>query len=343
MTSLLQLPREVRQAIFTLVIRSPAQPPTCPSNSPQHRLYKWRNNGLWNFLPVNPALALLQVCKLVKKEVDYVVRRRPHSYHVDIMYVKDCGLWTTWLDAVPLPYRSRYVDKVHITLRIFEPTPDLDDRFRMSMPPYRPSPYAPPSPVQAAMDVLDALFRCGPGFATSSPGEARGRKQKCGINEPPYDYIVKDLVVDVVAPTDGAPHTSVLYQEDEWRSLSDYARYEDWLDFMFHDNPNLVPEQRIANFFKELLDRFARPSRNTLASCASIYEHVLDRISLQVNGVNLRVYDVGHLLKEMNLGTWHSTGGKLEFEEWKRWLRRRRVDWNAGCTLDPRRRARSVI
>ncbi|KAF5700048.1 hypothetical protein FMUND_14491 [Fusarium mundagurra] len=225
------IPLELRQAIFELVLTAPVAP-SSPSESQHGRdqllyclrdmRYGWGPQGVWQQQPTNKSLGLLLVSKQFYAEVQDIFRRLPNNYHVDIMFVKNYGFWPTW-DIAKRP-TSRYIDKITSTIRIFEPTDDLDDRFKDSNG-------GPGAGVMAVYELLVSVIQHGPGYF-GLPDNQR--------------FIINEIEVNVVAPTDGAAHTKLSCRENDnpW-----------WLRWSgFEYGKDLEPETRLANFIISPLD-----------------------------------------------------------------------------------------
>ncbi|CVK95120.1 uncharacterized protein FMAN_13326 [Fusarium mangiferae] len=163
------IPLELRQVIFELVLTAPVAP-SSPSESQHGRgqliyplrdiRWGWRPEGVWQQAPRDKSLSLLLVSKQFYVEVQDIMRRLPNNYHVDIMFVKNYGLWPTW-DIAKRP-ASRYINKITSTIRIFEPTDDLDDRFQDSLN-FSGGDGGPGGGVMAFYELLLSVIQHGPG------------------------------------------------------------------------------------------------------------------------------------------------------------------------------------
>lgn len=162
----LQIPLEIRLSVFREAICSLADPPSCPAVSQEGRKRLSRDAfdgaGIWQLPLRNPALPLLLVNKQIHAEVkDVLERATTSSYHVDVMYLKSYGLWTTW--TIPALPRTQYIDSVHASFRVFEPTKDLDKRFRGSLS-FNPGDGGPPLAVWSFHKLLTGVLTDGPGY-----------------------------------------------------------------------------------------------------------------------------------------------------------------------------------
>ncbi|KAM0417122.1 hypothetical protein ACHAPT_012898 [Fusarium lateritium] len=129
--SLSRIPREIHQKIFDLAICFPATPPASPSVTQQGRRHGLHGRGIWHIQPRNPALSLLLVNRQFNAEVQMILDFIPADYHVDVLFVKDYGLWPTW--HIPILPRTNYINSIKATFRLFDATDDPDPRFEDSM------------------------------------------------------------------------------------------------------------------------------------------------------------------------------------------------------------------
>ena len=129
MSSLLDIPREVRSHILELVLCSSRAPPQNPATALQNRIelhdvqyHAWeygpRNNKYEQGNYITTSLPLLLVNRQLFVETQSVLERlsMKHSYSLDIMFVNEQELWPTWLSV---PALSTRVDNLAATVRIF--------------------------------------------------------------------------------------------------------------------------------------------------------------------------------------------------------------------------------
>ncbi|KAF5588308.1 hypothetical protein FPANT_6663 [Fusarium pseudoanthophilum] len=312
------IPLELRQAIFELVLTAPVVPST-PSES-QHgrdqllyslrdRQYEWPR-GIWQQAPTNKARSLLLVSKQFYIEIQDIFRRLPNHYHVDIMFVKNYGFWPTW-DIVKRP-TSRYIDKVTSTFRIFEPTDDLDDRFKDSLS-FQGGDGGPESAAWALYELLVSLIQHGPGYI-GLPNNQR--------------FIINEIEVNVVAPTDGAAHTKFSCRDN------DNPR---WLRFSgIEYGKELVPEERLANYMVNFLNIAFKADRDVRPYSKELYEHILGSITFQLNGKEWKKKRIDEYLDECHPSTWRTDYRNgwcrktLRTRQWLRMIRRKREKTRKG-------------
>lgn len=324
-----QIPREIRQSIFEWVICSPIDPPASPSVSQEGRrkLSKdlFSGSGIWQLPPQNPALPLLLVNKQFHTEVNYVLRHASTNYHVDIMFVKGCGLWTTW--SIPVLPRTQYIDSVHARFRLFEPTDDLDPCFLKSLS-FRGGDGGPPLAVWSFYRLLTALLTNGPGYL--------GPEQTERLQNLSPRYVVKKVVVDVFAPTDGAAHTSIVLKDQE-----DEENTRRWSDGFLHD-ASIAPEERLAWYMTSELDRALDLNYYTMNYGIILYESVAESIVFLVNGEEYKRISMEKLMREHEVTYWGQTPRdklrrKQKYRKWRRWLDERRRRMKEGLELDDNR------
>ncbi|KAH6989566.1 hypothetical protein BKA56DRAFT_576052 [Ilyonectria sp. MPI-CAGE-AT-0026] len=325
-----QIPREIRQSIFEWVICSPIDPPASPSVSQKGRRRLTEDvfweGGIWQLPPQNPALSLLLVNKQFHTEVNYVLQHTPTDYHVDIMFVKGYGLWTTW--SIPVLPRTQYIDSVHATFRLFEPTDDLDPRFRGSLS-FRGGDGGPPSAVWSFYRLLTALLTNGPGYLGPEP---LGRP--CDLRP---RYVVNKVVVNVLAPTDGAAHRSIVLGEEEENRV-DARRF---IDRSLHD-ASIAPEERLARYMTGELDHLLALSYHTMNYGMVLYEGVVDTIDFLVNGEEYKGFNMQELVREPEIAQWGARRldvlrRRQRYRKWRRWLDGRRRRMKDGLELDDNR------
>ncbi|CAG7565298.1 unnamed protein product [Fusarium equiseti] len=93
-----KLPFELRLEIHEFILALP-EPPT-PSTAQEGRIvrydYAWGGQGLWEVPLTSPTGNLLLVSKQFYNDVKHIIDLLPNIYNVDVMVVKDYGLWPTW-------------------------------------------------------------------------------------------------------------------------------------------------------------------------------------------------------------------------------------------------------
>ncbi|KPM46265.1 hypothetical protein AK830_g280 [Neonectria ditissima] len=321
-----QVPREIRQKIFEWVIYTPVIPPVSPSSSQEGRQRLSKNaftgSGVWQLPPQRPAIPLLLVNKQFYSEVQHVLQRAPTNYHVDIMFVKDSGLWTTW--SLPVLPRAQYIDSVHATVRLFDPTDDLSASFQHSLS-FQTGCGGPETGIWSFYSLITTLLTNGPGYLGFT---GRDLTYSCKAR-----YAIKSIVVDFVAPTDGAPHRSVVTREKEFG-----VKTRELPDKFLHDS-SIPPERRLAQYVAKNLDRVRGLDYYTMNYGTVLYEGIAEDIVFLVNGKEYRRIDMEESYQELEIKFWGTTPEdillrKKRYQEWRCWLDERRRRMKEGLVLN---------
>ena len=328
--SFLRFPPEIRLKILQEAISSPADAPSCPAASQEGRTSPY--SGIWQLLINNPALSLLLVNRQIHVEAKDVLRRLPANYyHVDIMFVKSYGLWTTW--TIPAPPRTQYIDSVHASFRLFEPTKDLDPRFERSLN-FQSGDGGPPVAVWSLYDLLSGLIRSGPGYL--------GWKDHLHKKGLAPQFVVKRIIIDISAPTDGVTHESILWEDGE------HGRLRRWEINQGPHNPSIPPEERIADYMVSFLDILLSLSYYSMNYGTFLYESVLEDITILVRGQEYKRYDMNQLMEKHKVTYW---GGTPEFiaqrqeahAKWLTWVHERRRRMGEGLDLGSDRPVTTIM
>lgn len=318
---LMSLPVEIRQLILIEAICLPLDPPACPSVSQHDRrcLTPGKRRGrFWQVPLVNPALALLLVNRQLLAEVKGILRFVPERYHLDVMFVKSHGLWTTWsLSRQP---QAQYIDTVTCTFRPFEPTADLDGRFNRSISFVKPCCGKPPTGFWYFYGLLATLFDRGPGFCPEVPGRSR--------------YVVGTIVINVAAPTDGAPHSSFSLPEGKWLELPPEARIH-----AESRKEGKTIEETLALF---LLDRFrylVQQGYDADNYGMFLWECLLNRAVFMVNGKEVEVFDMEQICQNHVPDKWGGSPYSIEERKkrwgvWRAWVLERRRKLREGLVVE---------
>ncbi|KAM7201891.1 hypothetical protein V8F20_004599 [Naviculisporaceae sp. PSN 640] len=324
-TAFMTLPTELRQLIIEFVINSPSDPPESPSSSQhgryllqKHRWIRSREYGIWQQPLSNPALNMMLANRQLHDEVKLYLQVAPTKYHVDVMLVKTYGLWPTW--SIPMMPTRQYIESVSCAVRLFEPTPDLHPRFAgsLSFSEFGLFSQFGLSGIWLLYQLLANLFLFGPGYFGPHP---RTRS-----------FVIGTIIIDFLAPTDGAMHTSVTQPEAE---LPRYGRApfqqagRSWI--------GLAPEEELAKLTAKYLGRLFDPNRCYPKNVGrALWESVLDRLVLLVNGKEYKVFDVEQICKTYEPpGQWstcpkENAKEEKSWKEWRTWVSKRRAEIRAG-------------
>ncbi|KAI6764257.1 hypothetical protein HG530_008046 [Fusarium avenaceum] len=317
----LDLPSEIRQEIFKLTIQSP-NVPVNPSQSQdgRHQLSRdaFEGGGIWLLQPQNPALGLLLVNRQIHEETKSVIDIIPNTYDLDIMFVKHHGLWTTW--SLPKLPKTHYVDHVQVTVRIFDPTDDLDPRFQKSLS-FRGGDGGPELAVWSFYHLLGNLIRRGPGYI------GHGVKSECTA-----PYIIRAIDIDILKPTDGAAHKSIVCTDKEFEKRKPRVN-KAWL----HNDASMPPEERLAQYMISNMELCLCFGRYTGSYAMFVFENVTEIIGFRTNGKEFSMFDLRKRLeahREAYLSSPDvSDNQKRIYQEWVAYVEDRRVRMEKG--LEP--------
>ncbi|KAG8672545.1 hypothetical protein FPOAC1_005821 [Fusarium poae] len=151
-----KLPYEIQLEILEFALTPPIKLPAPSEVQSGDCARVWFR--LWNRRPKNLARDLLLVNKRFHDDTQRIIKFMLEVYHLDVMVVKDYGLWTTWY--LPKLPKFTHVDEVTVTFRIFGSAGDLQSYFKNTLD------YA--DKITHAMRDLHNLFAhligIGPGF-----------------------------------------------------------------------------------------------------------------------------------------------------------------------------------
>ncbi|RSL45123.1 hypothetical protein CEP54_014407 [Fusarium duplospermum] len=317
--SLPQLPREIRQKIKDLAICSPATSPTSPSATQHARSRGIRDNGIWYIQPENPALGLLLVNKQFNDDVREVLNLIPADYYVDIMFVKDCGLWPAW--HIPVLPRTKYIKSINATFRLFDPTDDIDPRFRGSMS-FSGGDGGPEGAAWSFYHLLTGVLQKGPG--------------DLGHHD---EYFIEDITVNILEPTDGASHKSIACADRELeRGNKPRRRFAR----AFFSGETIKPEERLAMYVASHLGNILSLDYHTMNYGMIVWENVMVGIVLNLSGSEYRRFGMEELIEGHKIRDWGMTpefiaDRKEKYERWRYWLDERRRRVKGGLELNGER------
>ncbi|KAH7142100.1 hypothetical protein EDB81DRAFT_948297 [Dactylonectria macrodidyma] len=318
--SLLQIPREIRQKIFDLAICSPTTPPASPSVSQEGRTRlsqdAFDGSGIWHLRPQNPSLSLLLVNKQFNDEAQHALKHISTNYHVDIMFVKDYGLWPTW--HIPILPDTQYINSINASFRLFNPTDDLEPRFQNSMS-FISGDGGPELAVWSFYSLLTEFLARGPGYLGSK-----------------NDYIVKEININVLAPTDGGSHKSIVSRDQEPKNETKQRRRP--VRSLFCDT-SVTPEKRLAMYMANNLGSILHIGYHTTRYGMPLWENVADRIVFLVNGTEYKRFEMEDLIENHKINWWGETPSfiterKEKYQIWRHWLDERRQRIKEGIEIN---------
>lgn len=211
MSSLLTIPREIRDQILELVIFSHRAPPKSPTEPPQERasLDNPRRFSSWSYGPENVkydqqdivpnSLSLLLVNRQLSAETKSTLERFPISYYLDVMIVNEQELHPTWLSV---PAFSNRIDNVVVTFRIFG-TREPGGRSMFII-----GDGSPPQITWCFYNLMEVFLKCGP-IANLKTGLRR------------KDVSINTLTLDFVSPPNAESDIASLLMRPDW--LADFV------------------------------------------------------------------------------------------------------------------------
>lgn len=330
----LSLPLEIRYGIYRWVICSATKPPPSPARDRPNRRRlpdgSRDTRGIFHRTPDNPALSLLLVNMQVNEEVsNFLVYLTTSNYHVDIMCVKESGLWPTWSVPPPLPGKgafpapTQYVDSVYATLRIFNPPKSMRRWIDVPLEPWTARPrYG--WILRAARSVLPSW----PGFMDRShPGDDLGVAPR---------YVVRDIIIDITAPVDASKHRSVIVDDLHYRPDRLTSRYAG------HDDVSVAPEERLAELMARHLDMLLLFTPKLLNRGMLVYEQMSGSFVFMVCGKEYKRVEVETCLQRLEKVCLGPEGGpdldrRGKFKRWRRWVDERRERMKEGLDLSTHR------
>lgn len=332
MSFLLEIPLEIRLVVFRWVISSLNLPPSGPLENRADRKILQDTEadgectyvGVWYLVPTNPALPLLLVNRQIHNEVEGLLPSLSTDCHVDVMYVKESGAWPTW--SIPALPQTRYTGSLYATVRTFDPPDILENMYRHRIivdGDHRSSTVLHWSFYWILAKFLDY----GPGLLRPSPSEhSRPRTSS--------RYVVNEVVIDVVAPSGGSGRKSILVDDRRYEVTK-----KELERFPMHDNASLPIEERLAIYLSGYLDRILSFDINMVERGLILYEQVIDRITVTVNGKEYSVFELEARLRKEE-ARWRKeipdSNEKLKsfLEKWTQWVDERRQKMTEGSEID---------
>ncbi|POR33301.1 Putative transcriptional regulatory protein [Tolypocladium paradoxum] len=312
MTSILCLPRELRDMIWALALHEPLALRDAPA-SPAELCKGDRHgvstsvSGAWGTgsrvrfekLPArlrlpgssSPSLRLVnrQLYAEVTETMGRKSRRRP-DYHLDLVYLDDGSIWPTWTSV---PVLAEDVGTVHATVRIFHCPPELETPGERKHAPFFMGDGSPPAIVWALYHTLVVFLECGP---RPRQGDEEQSNRGPGMT-------MQKLVIDVLSATEpGIVH--VAYPPSF--STFDRMRWHDPLTRMDRsgrslmsddDDEGLVAANLLARFLETEMRRLLGLSCNTFDYGCVLYEHI-GEVQVSVNGESRASMDLAALLAQ---------------------------------------------
>lgn len=233
----------------------------------------------------NPALSLLLISRQIHDETKRILGNGVDhaSWEADVMFIKNVGLWTTWLSATRFLTK---VDTVHARFRSFNAPETLDPAFFREV--WRGGCGGPPEGVWGFYDLLVGFLEGNIGpfprrRETDRPEshEDRRRNESGGVT-------VRRLVLDCLSSTEENILPLNFTKKGRAYILSDRG-----LDLA-------LPEQKraaltLARFFAEFLRILLLSGLYDVDTSKTLYERV-GEISIQVDGEPYRDCDLSETI-----------------------------------------------
>ncbi|KAM0226933.1 hypothetical protein ACHAPO_011962 [Fusarium lateritium] len=195
----------------------------------------------------------------------------PEVYHLDVMVVKDYGLWTTWY--LPKLPEFTCIDEVTVTFRIFQSNDNLQKYFKNYLE------YA--SRWTHAMRDIHNLFArligIGPGFF---------------LKRDLRKFVIKKMDVNVLSATDAVTHTGLWRREGKTPKVM-YRKF---------GPEGSVPQrtdEQLAESIVLLFKHISRPTSKLYHPMALYHRNLEEDIVLRLNGVESQRLDFERIIKDM--------------------------------------------
>ncbi|CAI6099886.1 unnamed protein product [Clonostachys chloroleuca] len=141
----------------------------------------------------------------------------------------------------------------------------------------------PPEAVRDFYKMLSALF-IEPGFPFLEGWFSHENFEP--------NYVVRELIIDILAPTDGYPHRSAIFSEAELDNDAGYwSKRRDGAN-----NVSMPAESRLSDFLLGYFDLIWNVGRGA-EYWAIFCECVTNRIVFRVNRNDYRVYNIDRMIK----------------------------------------------
>ncbi|KAK1595477.1 uncharacterized protein LY79DRAFT_577867 [Colletotrichum navitas] len=329
---LLTIPREIRDLILDEVVFLPDRPPPLnPSVSQDRKRREYKGKGfsdghdIWVEKQIrappsgSPNNAILLVNRQLHDEAKTLLASKGTHCRLDVMYVKECGLWPTWL---AVPRSTRHADSVHVQFRIFDPPADVNPDWKNEEQ-FRGGDGGPPFIVWNFYAMLSGYLQYGPTAFSSVVADSSS-------------FTIKRLVLDVLPPPPEEKHdrlvsggarrppahdmferftTMVMDAEKRERRGITWPRPQEGKE-------SLIPAEKLAFFMCCQIGGLLSMYRDWADFGDILYEGV-GSIEIRVNGEPRRYFDLDEMLDRLPIqpiAAWNEKEQQKRqkrFDDWK--------------------------
>ncbi|CAM1500627.1 Fc.00g097890.m01.CDS01 [Cosmosporella sp. VM-42] len=297
----LEIPIEIREQILSEFLDiSKAECPINPTSAINDRKPLPHKHIFFKKMQ-NPTVPLLLANKQLFGETKGLLSRKRSqraNYAIDIMYVKNSGLWSTWLSA---PFLTTDIGTVHTTFRLFNQPNNLPSE--MNFPNmWRGGDGGPPSGVWIFYHMITQFLdqKIGP-WPLRAETEAE-------------TITVQRLVLDVLTPV-----------EPDILSLAAFPHRpgHDWMDRArrTRNESKGLPAQVFADFIKREIGGLLCMGYYTTGYGDILHER-FGIIEIRVGGEPYHSWDVSEIFSKLPLnddqwGTFSMAERKASYRKWK--------------------------
>ncbi|UQC86028.1 uncharacterized protein CLUP02_11527 [Colletotrichum lupini] len=329
---LLSIPREIRDLILGECIFLPdRQPPPNPSVSQDRKRREYKGKGFFDGHDIwvekkirsppsgSPNTNIFLVNRQIHAEAKALLATRGTHCRLDVMYVKECGLWPTWL---AVPRATRHADSVRVQFRIFDPPSDVNPDWKNEEQ-FRGGSGGPPFIVWNFYAMLSGYLQYGPTAFSS-------------IVADPAKFTIKNLVLDVLPPppgqkhdrlvSGGAPRPPAHDMFERFTTMVMDAEKRESRGITWPRPPqgkeHLIPVEKLAFFMCCQIGGLLSMYRDWADFGAALYEGI-GTIQIRVNGELRRHFDLDEMLARLPIqpiAAWNEKEQQKRqkrFDDWK--------------------------
>ena len=298
---LLEIPIEIREQILNEFLdTSRVEGPVNPKSTINDRKTLPHSHIFFKKMQ-NLAVPVLLANKQLHGEIKDLINRKSSqraNYAIDIMYVKDSGLWSTWLSA---PVLTTDLGTIHATFRLFNQPDNLPDTMYFPNM-WRGGDGGPPSGVWVFYDMITQFLdqRIGPW-----PHRAEVEAERITIRR---------LVLDVLTPVE--PDIFPLAE-------SPHRPGHDWMyrERQMRNSLQKTPAQVFANFLRLEISGLLCMGYHMMGYGDVLHER-FGNIEIRVDSELYHTWDVSNIFAKLPLyddqwGTFSIAERKASYRTWK--------------------------